>query len=373
MRDTQPTSPRRALVLAGGGITGGLYEVGVCLALDTLFEDFSPCDFDLFVGSSAGAFVAALLANRVTPQQLRETLVMDRRTLPRLSGSQFLSLPWRHYVSSLGGLARAVPRLALDLLVHWREALVLDTLTSLVRYLPHGVLSLDGLEAYVRHVLTHGGRTNDFRRLRRPLLVPATALDTGVIRVFGERRTEHTPISKAVTASAAIPIVFAPVDIDGTDYVDAAVTKSAHAGLALDRGASLVVVVNPLRPLVLDHPSLGRVRDGGAAAIAGQSLRIALQRRLHDGMRRHAYEHPDADLVLLEPYHHDLQLFDVPLMTYTLRLEVIRRGYRTTVKTILADYERYVAVFARHGIALAARDDIERRARRWSSAARRAA
>ena len=373
MRTARSTQPRTALVLGGGGITGGLYEVGACLGLDTVLENLRPCDFDLYVGTSAGAFVAALLANRVTPQQLRDTLVKDRRTLPHLTGSQFLSLPWRHYLTAMTRLGAAVPRLAFDLWWNWRDALVLDTLGSLVRYLPHGVLALDGIESYVRAVLTRGDRTNDFRRLQRPLLVPATALDTGAIHVFGERRGEHTPISKAVAASAAIPLLFAPVEIDGVDYVDAAVTKSAHAGLALDRGAGLVVVVNPVRPLVLDHPSLGRVRDGGATAIAGQSLRIALQRRLHDGMRRHAYEHPEADLVLLEPYHHDLQLFDVPLMTHNLRLEVIRRGYRTTIKTVLGDYERYVALFARHGITLTARDEIERRARRWSSAARRAA
>jgi hypothetical protein len=72
--------------------------------------------------------------------------------------------------------------------------------------------------------------------------------------------------------------------------------------------------------------------------------------------------------VLLEPYERDLQLFDYPLMTYSLRHEVIRRGYRTTVKTILADFERYAALFARHGITVVPRAEIERRARRWSSA-----
>mgnify|MGYP001172708889 FL=1 len=60
-------------------------------------------------------------------------------------------------------------------------------------------------------------------------------------------------------------------------------------------------------------------------------------------------------------------------MTYSLRHEVIRRGYRTTVKTILADFERYAALFARHGIRVVPRAEIERRARRWSSAWRRVA
>jgi len=364
-------APRRALVLAGGGIVGGLYEVGVLLALDALFDGFTTCDFDLFVGSSAGAFVASLLANRVTAERLRETLETDRRTLPRLSGSRFLSLPWRSWLGTVPRLAVTLPRVARDLVINWREALVLDTLASLASLLPHGIFSLDGLEAYVRHVLTRGGRTNDFRRLRHRLLIPATILDTGEVHVFGAARRERTPISAAVAASSAVPILFEPVRIDDVDYVDAAITKTAHAGLAVDAGARLVVIVNPVRPLVCE--SRGAIRAGGPLAIAGQGLRVVLHRRLRDGLRRHASEHADTDLVLLEPYAGDVRLFDYHLMTYAHRHEVIRRGYRTTVKTILADYDRYAALFAEHGIRLHARAEIERRARRWSSAARRAA
>src|SRR6185295_7742274 len=98
MRSQRHRPPRRALALAGGGIVGGLYEIGALIALDSLFEGFTTCDFDLYVGTSAGAFVASLLANRVSPDLLRATIESDRRTLPRLSGSRFLSLPWRSYL-----------------------------------------------------------------------------------------------------------------------------------------------------------------------------------------------------------------------------------------------------------------------------------
>src|SRR5215470_8046413 len=364
---TEPTwPPRRALTLAGGGITGGLYEVGVLLALDTLFEDFSTLDFDLYVGASAGAFVAALLANGLAPEWLWEATETDRSTLPGLTGSRFLHVPWRDYLRSAAALAAALPRVALDLWTHWHEALVLDTLAGLTRHLPPGILSLDGLEAYIHMVLSRGGRTDDFRQLRRRLLIPATALDSGAIQVFGGRPGESTPISRAVTASAAIPLVFAPVQIDGVDYVDACVTKSAHAGLAVEHGARLVVVVNPIRPLLLDGADRG-LRATGALGIASQSLRIALERRLRDGLGRHALEHPETDLVLIEPYERDLALFDVPLMTYNLRTEVIRRGYRTTIKQFLGQWEHYVALFARHGITLAGRASVEQVSERWKS------
>lgn len=363
---------RRALVLAGGGVTGGLYELGVLIALDTVFQNFGARDFDLFVGTSAGALVSALVANDVPPLRIRETLEGDRDTLPRLSGSRFISIPWASHLGTIPRLAAALPGVARDLWTNWRDVMLLDTLAGLVRHLPAGIFCLDGLEAYVRDILTRDGRSDDFRRLHRRLLIPSTVLDTGAIHVFGGTRTERTPISRAVAASAAIPLLFEPVRVEGVDYVDGAVTKTAHAGLAIERGARLVVLVNPLRPLIMGDVA-GGIREGGPLTIASQAFRIALQRRLREGLKRHAWEHPDADVVLFEPYEADLDLFDVPLMTYGLRQEVVRRGYRTTVKTILNDFDRYRTIFGRHGVTMAPRSEIERRAHRWSTAARKVA
>jgi predicted acylesterase/phospholipase RssA len=365
---------KRALVLAGGGITGGLYEVGALMALDAVFRNVSVRDFDLYVGTSAGALVAALIANGVSPAQIADAFEDDRRTLPHLTASQFFSVPWRSHAATVPRLAAALPGIFHHLWTNRHDALVLDTFASLVMsHLPAGLLSADGLEAYVRRVLTANGRTNEFRRLRRRLLLPATRLDSGEIHVFGEYRGDPAPISEAVAASAAVPVLFEPVRIDGVDYVDGAVCKTAHTRLAIDRGARLVVLVNPLRPLVLDADGPRRHRDGGALTVAAQAFRIALHSRLRAGLKRHGYEHPDADVVLLEPHHADVRLFDVPIMTYGLRHEVVRRGYRTTVETMLAEYDRYVALFARHGIELASRPTIEKRARRWGRPAAEAA
>ncbi len=43
----------------------------------------------------------------------------------------------------------------------------------------------------------------------------------------------------------------------------------------------------------------------------------------------------------------------------------MRRGYRTTITTVLAEYDRHAALFARHGIELVPRAAIEKRTRRW--------
>src|SRR5256714_9048614 len=61
---------RTALVLGGGGVTGGVYEIGALRALDLLAVNRTVNEFDVYVGTSAGSFVASLVANGVTPEEL---------------------------------------------------------------------------------------------------------------------------------------------------------------------------------------------------------------------------------------------------------------------------------------------------------------
>src|SRR5881296_3673335 len=66
---------RTALVLGGGGFTGGVYEVGALRALDLLSVNRTVNQFDVYVGTSAGAFVAAAVANGISPEEMMRVLV----------------------------------------------------------------------------------------------------------------------------------------------------------------------------------------------------------------------------------------------------------------------------------------------------------
>src|SRR5437660_7725821 len=61
---------KSALVLGGGGFTGGVYEIGALRALDLLSVNRTVNQFDVYVGTSAGSFVAALTANGITPEEM---------------------------------------------------------------------------------------------------------------------------------------------------------------------------------------------------------------------------------------------------------------------------------------------------------------
>src|SRR5438128_7785371 len=61
---------RTAVVLGGGGFTGGVYEIGALRALDLLSVNRTVNQFDVYVRTSAGSLVAAMVANGVTPEEM---------------------------------------------------------------------------------------------------------------------------------------------------------------------------------------------------------------------------------------------------------------------------------------------------------------
>src|ERR1700761_3612517 len=65
---------KTALVLGGGGFTGGVYEIGALRALDLLAVNSTVNNFDVYVGTSARPSRAALLANGVTPDEMMQVI-----------------------------------------------------------------------------------------------------------------------------------------------------------------------------------------------------------------------------------------------------------------------------------------------------------
>src|SRR3954447_4753208 len=94
----RPRRSRTALVLGGGGFTGGVYEIGALRALDLLAVNRTVNQFDVYVGTSAGSFVASLVANGVTPEEMMRVVNqqvptpfrdVDRGTLMRPNAKEF--------------------------------------------------------------------------------------------------------------------------------------------------------------------------------------------------------------------------------------------------------------------------------------------
>src|ERR687887_1962997 len=92
---------KTALVLGGGGFTGAVYEIGALRALDLLSVNRTVNQFDVYVGTSAGAFVAALSANGITPEEMMRVVNRQVPTPFRdVNLDQLLRPNWSEFLTS---------------------------------------------------------------------------------------------------------------------------------------------------------------------------------------------------------------------------------------------------------------------------------
>jgi NTE family protein len=368
-RRRKPQSNKTALVLGGGGFTGGVYEIGALRALDLLAANRTVNQFDVYVGTSAGAFVAALCANGITPEEMMQVVTRQgpqafrdidlgdllRLNLPELARTG-VRLPLR--VASLA--RRLLPRIG--------EVSLIDIVLGLAEVLPTGAYTGEGIERYLGKVLAQDGRSDDFRALERELYLVATDLDSCERIVFGADGFDDVPISTAVRASGALPMVYAPVRVGDRELIDGGIVSTTNLDIAVEAGADLVIVINPIVPFVNDRSEdapgrdgrpLRRISDMGFSKIGYQAFKLLGHRRLHElaGMWEERY--PGVDIVLIEPEPTDALMFETSIMSFSSRIEIARHGFQSVTLHLLDEYERYSEIWARHGIEIS-----ERRVRR---------
>lgn len=360
-----PARPARrkhpiGVALAGGGPEGAIYEIGALRALDEAVEGLDLNSLDVYVGVSAGAFLAANLANQITPAQMCRAIVKHEP-------GEHPFVPENFFTPALAEWARrglSLPRLAFEAIFEFAQnpydRSLLDSLTHLSRALPVGIFDNEPIRQYLRGIYTLKGRTDDFRELGRRLFVVAAELDSGRSVVFGAHGRDQVPISRAVQASSALPGLYPPVDIDGHFYVDGVLNKTVHASVALDAGAKLLICINPIVPVdVSGAPKPGEpVYDRaemlrrGLPTVLSQTFRTLIHSRLSVGMKRYDTLFRGADVVLIEPERDDYQMFFSNVFSFSARRAVCSHAYDATRKELLRRYAELAPLFARHGLRL---------------------
>lgn len=183
--------PRIGLVLGGGG-TRGVAHIGV---LEVLVREQIPIDF--IVGTSMGGIVGVLFALGHTPERLADEL-------RGMEGNSLIN------VKRLS--ARARQQVLRDLLVE-----ALDDRTFANLNIPVVLMAVDML---------HGTEV---------------ALTEG-------------PLMPAVLATSAVPAIFPPVELAGSQLADGGVIDSLATRVAYERGAEKVIAVDVYPPLEKDDP-----------------------------------------------------------------------------------------------------------------------
>jgi NTE family protein len=362
MTKASTKKPRIALALAGGGPLGATYEIGALCALDEALSGLKFNELYAYIGVSSGGFIAAGLANGITPRELCASFIENTGSRDEVFDPSVLVRPaWGEYAKRLSKLPSVAAQAG------WRYALkggsLMAAFERLGSALPTGIFSNDMIDTQLRQQFSAPGRTNDFRKLKHKLVLVATDLDSGDSAEFGQPGLDHVPISKAVQASAALPGLFPPVEIDGRYYVDGALKKTLHASVLLDEGLDLLICLNPLVPfdstrapsrrvLSSGEPVIPKLTDGGLPVVLSQTFRTMIHSRLELGMKGYERSHPNTTIVLFEPDHRDPEMFLANTFSYRQRRALAEHAYQQTRKMLRERRAVMGAQLAPHGVTI---------------------
>jgi NTE family protein len=213
-------------VLGGGGVTGVAWELGILAGLAEHGVDLT--DADTVIGTSAGSVVGTRITTGTLADAYADQLrAPDGELAAKLGPTTMIKLGIM--------LARRGDQAA-----RWRKVGAASTKAH-----PEPP---DARRAVIR------SRIGDPAWPDRDLRVTAVDTDRGEFVVFD--RTSGVSLLDAVSASCAVPLVWPPVPINGTTYVDGGIRSPANADLA--EGAEVVVVLAPGTQTVSREHSIGR-------------------------------------------------------------------------------------------------------------------
>ncbi|HKN95963.1 MAG TPA: patatin-like phospholipase family protein [Pseudonocardiaceae bacterium] len=211
-----------ALVLAGGGVAGIAWELGVLQGIADTDEALAAkvIGADTIIGTSAGSVVAVQIT----------------------SGTPLATLYERQLAGYSNEIAVDVDLTAM--LAGWVEATEQAT-DDVDRRRRIGALALaaDTVDEDTRRAVI-ATRLPGTEWPDRDVRITAVDAHTGELVVF--TAGSGVPLVDAVGASCAVPGVWPPVTVDGRRYVDGGVRSASNADLA--KGADRVLLITPMPP-----------------------------------------------------------------------------------------------------------------------------
>ncbi len=314
--DASVDTPRRGLVLGGGGQLGAAWMVGALWAIEHVHQ-LDLREMDYLVGTSAGSIVAALLASGVTPDQLR------RHQLGEVVAEGPLAGYWWDYDNATGGSRPGVPHFgpgSAGMLRNIGRFRQMPPTAVLSAFLPEGRGSL----ARVGHLVEAVNPPGEWTRHPGTWIVTMD-YESGERVAFGSPGAPPTDLASAVMASCSIPAWFAPTVINGRRYVDGGACSATSVDLLADHGLDEVFVVAPMVSLAVDRPNtlVTRLERRWRAQITKRCLTEAA--KVHRS---------GAEVTILGPGPEDLEAMGANLMDVRRRPLVLETALRTSVAAL---------------------------------------
>lgn len=351
-------SPKVALHLLGGGITGAYFHYGVLAALDDHLSRRS-VDMDIFCGSSAGSLVATTTAVGLKPQDIVEAILKDDQSIFKIVRSdiyRFSMIDWG------GEVFKFFWTLFYILFLKFHSpADAPSFFWGLKDALPSGLFSLRYYEAWIKSFFSTKSLPGFFSQLDKELYIPSQDIDACKRVVFGSENYRHISFHKAIASSSAIPIFFKPVEIEKRFFIDGGLGPVAHLDIPASAGAKLIFLINPMVPIDNDNPRVkiktvyeekGRIKDKGFTYVADQALRSELSARVSQAVHHLGYQYPEIDVLRIEPDRHDTMMFVFNPMDFEARRQIVEYAYELTRRKLKEQSELWKRTLDRHSISL---------------------
>jgi len=360
---------KSALVLAGGGMTGAAYEVGALTALNRLFlPGFCVNDFDMYVGTSAGSIISTLMANRIRPLGIFQAIAENRSSFFNWRREDIYQLDKRELFSNLREIFRNVFRIFRRYRLKQWDLSLTEIIHIFQEQLPAGFYSLDPMQSYLCRTFHESGIHDGFSKIDSELYIIAYNLDTMERTIFGSTNYNHLHVCRAIAASCAYPLFFRPFQIGDRHYVDGAIGRVDHIDVAINQGATLIIMINPRVPIDNEQedaclPSLSlnqcsSIVELGATFAWEQAQRIENKEKMEMALEIISLKHPEADIIVFEPDKKEaLHFFQGP-MSHEARVYIMRSAYHQTVLQLVEHFEDYQNIFSQHGIEIR-KDDLK--------------
>jgi len=224
-REDVAERPKIGLVLSGGGARGAAH-IGVLQVLEQM-----QIPVDYIVGTSMGAIIGGLYASGMTVAEVEAALVsIDWDDV-------LLDSPGRNQLSYRR--KREDDEFLVESAVGFNQGEI---------QLPAGLLQGQKLLLLLRSLTLPVSEIHDFNQLNMPFRAVATDISTGRAVVLGTG-----DLATAMRASASIPSVFSPVELDEMLLVDGGVSDNLPVQVVRDMGADIVIAVDISTALSKKH------------------------------------------------------------------------------------------------------------------------
>lgn len=371
-----------AFVLSGGVVRAAAWHLGVGMALEELGFRFknnhskpSPFEISTFVGSSAGAFVAAMLAGGFNSRDIiRSTLgIGDKNENIRPISYKDM------FVLSKGTLTPPKPDLyhPMDHFPFFIRS-ILKPISSI-----SGFFTTKGVQNYLEKEVFK--ESTSFDDLKADLFITTTMLDYSRKVIFGKYNYPHAAhdktayyrtgvsIPEAAAASMSVPPFYKPFPIKDPNsnkveyYIDGEIRETLSTHIGDDNGCNIIISSWTHTPYHYQD-EIGSLINYGLPYIGIQAIYLMIQKKIvtsrankamakdiistvneylkaekfSEKHRRHLVnilEHKlhykrDIQYIDLYPDHHDYKIFFANAFTLNKKTNthIVKAGYKKTLK-----------------------------------------